>query len=113
MRIATYIVQNLNTQLGVLAFQTRHESPAFFIYQDFSQLPNGFAFVGGAGDVLPQPLVVFGHDLSRKVGSIVGVRGIQIWVDGSEQHVTLACLRTPRACSGCTQADRTGMSKAR
>ena len=53
MRIATYIVQNLDAQLGVLAFQTRHESPAFFIYQDFSQRPNGFAFIGSAGDVLP------------------------------------------------------------
>ena len=56
-QIATYTIQNLNTLLSVLVFQTRGKSPALPIGQNLSQGPNGFGFVGCAGDVLPQPLV--------------------------------------------------------
>jgi len=68
------VVQNLDTQFRIRAFQIRDKRPALFIYQDLNQGPNGFAFVGGAGGVLPKPPVVFGFFVEESNVSRTGVR---------------------------------------
>ena len=49
----TDAVQNLDTQLGVRAFQGPDEGPALSIDQDLSQGSNGPGFVPRAGDFFP------------------------------------------------------------
>ena len=63
----TNVVQNLDTELGVRAFQGPDEDPALSIDQDLSQDPNGLAFVARAGDVPPEPWIIFGHDLFGEI----------------------------------------------
>ena len=54
VEIVTYVVQNLDTQLGLLVFQTRNKSPPLPLRQDFSQRPDGFGFIGRASNSCPK-----------------------------------------------------------
>ena len=58
------MVQNLDTQLSVRAFQGADEGPALSVDQDLSQGLNGLVFVPRAGDIFPELWVIFGHDLA-------------------------------------------------
>jgi len=53
MQIATYAIQDLDTEFGLLEFQMRGKNPALFIGQNFSQGPNSFGSVGSAGHNIP------------------------------------------------------------
>ena len=57
----TDVVQNLDAQLGVRAFQGPDEGPALPIDQDLSQGSNCLAFVPCAADVFPELWIIFGH----------------------------------------------------
>ena len=68
----TYSIQNLNAQLRIRAFQAQNEGSALPVSQNISQSPNGFHFAVCVGDVLPQPLIILGHD---PLGSTQASRG--------------------------------------
>lgn len=55
IRNVTHVVQNLDTQLGLLAFQTWNKDPALPLYQDFGDGPNNFGIVGRMDNLLPKP----------------------------------------------------------
>ena len=72
----TDAVQNLDTQLGVRAFQVSDEGPALSTDQDLSQGSNGPGFVPCADYVFPELWVIFGHGLPGEVWLGRSTRGI-------------------------------------
>lgn len=61
MQIATYVVQSLNAQLGVLMCQIRNKISALLIHQDLSQGSDGLPLVASAGNISPKPPVIVVH----------------------------------------------------
>jgi len=53
IQIATYIVQDLGTQLCIFAVQAQDKEPAFLVDQNIRQRLDDLGPVGGAGRIIP------------------------------------------------------------